>query len=85
MTGCGGGASQETKIESEINVFLPGEYINEEIISDFEAETGIRVNITTFDSNEAMYIKLLGGTVYDVIIPSDYMIEKLIEEKCYSH
>ncbi len=70
-----------TEYIGEINVFLPGEYINEDVISQFEYETGIRVNITTFDSNEAMYIKLLGGTVYDVIIPSDYMIEKLIDEK----
>ena len=83
LTGCGGSSAQgeNNSVDSEINVFLPGEYINEEIIKSFEKETGIRVNITTFDSNEAMYIKLLGGTVYDVIIPSDYMIEKLIEEK----
>ena len=80
LTGCSSGGQKE-KIDSEINVFLPGEYINEEIITDFEEETGIRVNITTFDSNEAMYIKLLGGTVYDIIIPSDYMIEKLLADK----
>ena len=78
ISGCG--SSSSTSSGTEINVFLPGEYINEEVIKEFEEETGIRVNITTFDSNEAMYIKLSGGTVYDVIIPSDYMIEKLIEE-----
>lgn len=83
LTGCGGPSSQDenSNEKSEINVFLPGEYICEEIIKSFEEESGIRVNITTFESNEAMYTKLLGGTVYDVIIPSDYMVEKLIEEK----
>ena len=80
LTGCGSSDSNEN-FDSEINVFLPGEYINEEVIKAFEKETGIRVNITTFDSNEAMYIKLVGGTVYDVLIPSDYMIEKLLDEK----
>ena len=78
LTGCSSNGSQP-KTDREINVFLPGEYISDEVIKMFEEETGIRVNITTFDSNEAMYIKLSGGTVYDVIIPSDYMIEKLIE------
>ena len=39
----------------EINVFIPGEYINEEVVSEFEYETGIRVNINTFASNEEMY------------------------------
>ena len=82
LTGCGGGSSSNTNEEDTIlNVYLPGEYINEEILDDFYDETGIKVKITTFDSNESMYIKLLGGTVYDVIIPSDYMIEKLLEEK----
>ena len=76
LTGCG---SKNAEPKSEINVFLPGEYISDEVIRMFEEESGIRVNITTFDSNEAMYIKLSGGTVYDVIIPSDYMIEKLID------
>ena len=47
----------------------------------FEEETGIKVNYLTFDSNESMYTKLkTGGTTFDVIIPSDYMIAKLISE-----
>ena len=52
-----------------------------DVIKEFEAETGIKVNYLTFDSNESMYTKLkTGGTSYDVIIPSDYMIAKLISE-----
>ena len=65
----------------ELYVFLPGEYISDDLINNFEDETGIKLYITTFDSNESMYTKLLGGTVYDLIIPSDYMIERLISEK----
>lgn len=65
----------------ELQIYLPGEYISNDVINDFEKQTGIRVSITTFDSNESMYTKLLGGTVYDIIIPSDYMIERLINEK----
>ena len=52
-----------------------------DVIHEFEEETGIKVNYLTFDSNESMYTKLkTGGTSYDVIIPSDYMVAKLISE-----
>jgi spermidine/putrescine transport system substrate-binding protein len=65
----------------EVNVYNWGEYIDESIFDDFEDETGIRVNYSTFESNESMYAALkLGGTDYDVIIPSDYMVERLIAE-----
>ena len=64
----------------ELQIFLPGEYISDEVIKQFEKEYGVKTSITTFDSNESMYTKLLGGTVYDIIIPSDYMIERLINE-----
>ncbi|MBQ1566309.1 MAG: extracellular solute-binding protein, partial [Erysipelotrichaceae bacterium] len=75
------GCSGQKYDAGEVQIFLPGEYISDEVIRDFEKETNIKVSITTFDSNESMYTKLLGGTVYDIIIPSDYMIERLISEK----
>ena len=75
---CGKSSNQDN---GELFIFLPGEYISDKVISDFEKEYGIKLSITTFDSNESMYTKLLGGTVYDIIIPSDYMIERLINEK----
>ncbi len=78
VTACGKSGNQDN---GELYVFLPGEYISDDIINDFEKEYGIKLYITTFDSNESMYTKLLGGTVYDIIIPSDYMIERLISEK----
>lgn len=67
-----------------LNVYNWGEYIDDEsmdVVSEFERLTGCKVNYTTFESNENMYSKLSGGGVsYDVIVPSDYMVEKLIEE-----
>ena len=65
----------------ELYIYLPGEYLSDEVVEQFEYEYGIKVYVSTFDSNENMYTKLLGGTVYDILIPSDYMIERLIKEK----
>lgn len=67
-----------------LNVYNWGEYIDDEevdVITEFERLTGCDVNYTTFESNENMYSKLSGGGVsYDIIIPSDYMVERLISE-----
>ena len=72
---------------NEITVYNWGQYISDgtdeslDVIQAFEEETVIKVNYLTFDSNESMYTKLkTGGTTFDVIIPSDYMIAKLISE-----
>ena len=73
--------------QESITVYNWGQYISDgtddslDVIREFEARMGIKVNYITFDSNESMYTKLkTGGASYDVIIPSDYMIGKLIEE-----
>lgn len=70
-----------------INVYNWGEYIangtdgSMDINAEFTRRTGIRVNYTTFDSNESLYSKLAGGGAdYDIIIPSDYMVSKMINE-----
>ena len=85
LVGCSNNSNNNNNTNTEgggeLYVFLPGEYISDDLINNFEDETGIKLYITTFDSNESMYTKLLGGTVYDLIIPSDYMIERLISEK----
>ena len=58
-----------------------GDYIDEDLITKFEEETGIKVVYETYDTNEAMYQKLKSGSSkYDLIFPSDYMVEKLIAE-----
>ena len=61
-------------------VYMPGEYIGEEVVPDFEEQTGAVVVMENFDSNEQMYIKVANGEAYDIIIPSDYMIQRLIGE-----
>lgn len=70
-----------------LNVYNWGEYISDgfddtiDVNKEFEKLTGIKVNYTTFESNETMYSQLKsGGVSYDIIIPSDYMIERLIRE-----
>lgn len=71
-----------------LNVYNWGEYISNgsddsvDVVDAFERLTGIKVNYTTFDSNESMYAKLKSGAAnYDVIIPSDYMVAKMIAEE----
>lgn len=95
LAACGGGsASNNTSSETEeeavdakelygcnvINVYNAGEYIGENVLSDFENAYRAKVNYETFDSNETMYTKLLGGSSYDVLVPSDYTIERLLQE-----
>ena len=91
LTSCGGsGGSSAEDIEAVdakeafgcdvLNVYNWGEYIGEEVISNFESLYNAKVNYDMFDSNESMYTKLLGGSSYDVLVPSDYMIERLIKE-----
>ena len=70
-----------------INVYNWGMYISDgsdgyiDVNAEFTRRTGIQVNYSTYDTNEALYAKLkAGGASYDVIIPSDYMVAKLIEE-----
>ena len=62
-------------------VYMPGEYISEEIVPAFEEQTGATVVMENFDSNEQMYIKVANNEKYDILIPSDYMIQRLREEK----
>lgn len=63
-----------------LHVYNWGEYTGENIIQDFEEKTGATVVMENFDSNEQMYIKVANGESYDILVPSDYMIQRLIEE-----
>ena len=63
-----------------LHIYMPGEYINSDVVSRFEEETGATVVMDNFDSNEQMYIKVANGESYDLLIPSDYMIQRLINE-----
>lgn len=74
-----------TNAQPMVNVCSWGEYIDEELITQFEEETGIMVNYQTAESNETLYSLLKSGAGdYDVIVPSDYMISQLIEEDMLS-
>lgn len=73
-TGCG-----ESK--PSINVYNWGDYIDTDVLNQFEEEYGIKVVYDTFATNEDLYVKMKqGGSNYDVIFPSDYMIERMIRE-----
>ncbi len=80
--------SQAAAAKVTINVYNWGQYISDgtdgyiDVIEEFEKKyPNIKVNYMTFDSNESMYTKLkAGGSTFDIIIPSDYMVEKLISE-----
>lgn len=81
LSGCGktGGDSGGAGKKGEVKVYNWGEYIDESIFDDFTAQTGIKVVYRTFTDNESMYANLSsGGADYDVIIPSDYMISRMI-------
>ncbi|UOW68372.1 ABC transporter substrate-binding protein [Paraclostridium bifermentans] len=76
LTGCG--ATDSKKV---LNVYNVGDYIDENIITLFEEKTGIDVQYETYDTNEMMYQKVKSGsTNYDLIFPSDYMVEKMKSE-----
>ena len=65
-----------------LTIYNWGDYIDPDLIKRFEKETGISVVYETFDSNEAMMTKIKqGGTAYDIAVPSEYMIDKMLEEK----
>lgn len=66
---------------NKLVIYNWGDYIDPELLTKFTKETGIKVEYETFDSNEAMYTKVKqGGTTYDIAIPSDYTIDKMIKE-----
>ncbi|MBO7335607.1 MAG: ABC transporter substrate-binding protein [Lachnospiraceae bacterium] len=72
MSGCGK--------KEVLKLYLPGEYLGDGVISGFEKAYNCKVIIENFDSNEMMYTKISAGDSYDVLIPSDYMIERLLKE-----
>ena len=91
LAACSGGAgktedsvnavdAQEAFGCNVLNIYNWGEYIGEDVVPGFEKAYNAKVNYDMFDSNEIMYTKLLGGSTYDLLVPSDYMIERLIKE-----
>lgn len=77
FTGCGKSGENGT-----LNLFIWTEYVPESVIKDFEKEYGIKVNVTTFSSNEDMLAKVKSESAgtYDIVQPSDYMVEQMIAQ-----
>ncbi|MCR5213311.1 MAG: extracellular solute-binding protein [Eubacterium sp.] len=63
-----------------LRIFNAGEYMDPALVEKFEEEYDCKIIYETFDSNESMYTKLMSGSEYDILIISDYMIERLIKE-----
>ena len=82
MTGCGSTQTAETDAYKgqTLKFYNWGEYVGENVVADFEKQYGCKVISEYFDSNEMMYTKLQAGDAYDVIVPSDYMIERMKKE-----
>ncbi len=80
FTGCG--SSGQSADNGEINVFIWTEYVSDAAIEAFQEETGIKVNVSTYSSNEDMLAKLKSESegTYDIILPSDYAVEYLIAQ-----
>ncbi|MGN1183340.1 MAG: PotD/PotF family extracellular solute-binding protein [Faecalibacillus sp.] len=79
LAGCGGSGAGEN---GELNLFIWTEYIPESVIDSFEEETGIKVNMSTYSSNEDMLAKVKSESkgAYDVVVPSDYMVELMSQQ-----
>lgn len=75
------GCTDNTGDTVTLNVYNWGEYIDQDVLDKFTEQTGIEVNYTTYASNEEMYAKIVSGAAsYDVVVPSEYMIAKMIDE-----
>lgn len=86
LAGCGGsqpaGSSSSTGSAGELNLYVWTEYVPDSVIQKFEQETGIKVNVSTFSTNEDMLSKVKSESegTYDIVQPSDYMVEQMISD-----
>lgn len=79
LAGCDMFAEEEEEGEDILYVYSWGDYISEDVLGQFEEETGIHVVLDEYDTNESMYPRIAeGAEAYDVLCPSDYMIDRLI-------
>lgn len=69
--------------DQTLNIYNWSEYLPDDVLKDFEKETGIHVNYSTYDSNETLYAKLKANPLagYDIVVPSTYFIDRMIREK----
>lgn len=81
-TGCGGDSKEASADNKELNIFVWTEYVPDSVIEAFTEETGIKVNVTTFSSNEDMLAKVKAESegTYDLLQPSDYMVKQMADQ-----
>jgi spermidine/putrescine-binding protein len=73
---------QDPTTEKVLNVYIWSEYLPQSVIDDFTGKTGIKVNVSLFSKNEELLAKLQSGSAdFDVVVPSDYMVHRLIKQK----
>jgi len=82
LAACGGAQTQTTAENRTLNIYVWTEYVPESVIKGFEEKTGITVNVSTFSSNEDMLAKVKAESegAYDIVQPSDYMVEQMINQ-----
>ena len=75
-------ANENTAVieNKKLKIFMPGAYMSDELIPTFKKMYNAEVVVSNFDSNEMMYAKIQSGSKYDLIIPSDYMIERMLKQ-----
>lgn len=83
LTGCGSSSDTASGENGELNLYIWTEYVAEDVIQKFEDETGIKVNVSYYSSNEDLLAKLKAEDegAFDVIQPSDYMVEDMIKQE----
>jgi len=81
LAGCGGGGGAAAQ-PGELNIFVWTEYMPQSVFTAFEKETGIKVNVSTYSSNEEMQAKVKASNkgIYDIVVPTDYMVKMMIGE-----
>ena len=80
LTGCSKADTGAFGADNKLYVYNWGEYLDPDVIPMFEKETGIQVVYEEYETNEIMYPKVQSGAIaYDVVCPSDYMIQRMIE------
>lgn len=85
IAGCGASATSggaQSGSAGELNVFIWTEYMPDSVFQQFTEETGIKVNVSTYSSNEDMLSKVKASNkgLYDIVVPSDYMVKMMIDE-----
>lgn len=85
LAGCGGNESSDRAAapeERRLNIYIWTNYLPQDVVADFEKRTGIETRVDTYDSNETLLAKLQSGVAdYDVVVPSDYMLKVMIQQK----